>query len=117
MKKTRDKQEKSYYVYMLRCTDGTLYTGITTDMERRFAEHAGGGRKGAKYTKKHTPEAVAALWRAENRSEALKSEWYIKHLTRQKKLLLCEMPEQLSLWSGIKTEVIAPHPALGIFSA
>ncbi|MCH5273757.1 MAG: GIY-YIG nuclease family protein [Lachnospiraceae bacterium] len=117
MEKTQNQQEKCYYVYMLRCTDGSLYTGITTDMERRLAEHTDGGKKGAKYTKNHTPEAVAALWRVENRSMALKSEWYIKHLTRQKKQMLCEMPEQLSAWSGIKAEVIELHPASGTFSA
>lgn len=104
-----------YYVYILRCTDGSLYTGITTDVARRLAEHAGGGRKGAKYTKNHTPEAVAALWRVENRSVASKLEWYIKHLARQEKLLLCRKPEQLSLRTGTEAEAIAlpalPYPA------
>lgn len=117
MENTQDKQEKCYYVYMLRCAGGSLYTGITTDMERRLAEHSAGGKKGAKYTKNHAPEAVAALWRVENRSMALKSEWYIKHLTRQKKQLLCEIPEKLPVWSGIEAEVITFRPASGTFSA
>lgn len=59
--------ERGYYVYMIRCTDNSLYTGITTDVKRRFAEHASGGPKGAKYTKKHAPKEIAALWQAEKR--------------------------------------------------
>ena len=47
---------KPYYVYLLRCTDGSLYAGITTDVKRRFLEHLAGGNKGAKYTKTHTPK-------------------------------------------------------------
>ncbi len=111
----------SYYVYILRCTGGSLYTGITTDMTRRLAEHAGGGKKGAKYTKNHTPEAVAALWRVENRSVASRLEWYIKQLIRREKLLLCETPEQLALRTGTEAEAIAlsavPCPASEISCA
>lgn len=95
---------------MLRCAGGSLYTG-------RLAEHSAGGKKGAKYTKNHAPEAVAALWRVENRSMALRAEWYIKHLTRQKKQFLCEIPEKLPVWSGIEAEVITFRPASGTFSA
>ena len=87
---------KSYYVYMLRCTDGSLYTGITTDVKRRFAEHLAGGVKGAKYTKNHLPQKIAAVWQVENRSVASKSEWRIKHLTKQQKEALCEVPERIA---------------------
>lgn len=86
----------TYYVYMLRCTDGSLYAGITTDVKRRFAEHLAGGTKGAKYTKNHTPKEIAAVWRTENRSMASKLEWRIKHLTKQQKEALCKEPERLS---------------------
>lgn len=85
-----------YYVYMLRCTDGSLYTGITTDVTRRFAEHLAGGAAGAKYTKNHTPQKIAAVWQVENRSMASKLEWRLKHLTKQQKEALCEAPERLS---------------------
>ena len=44
-----------YYTYMLRCQDGSLYTGITTDLNRRFREHSGAGAVGAKYTKNSCP--------------------------------------------------------------
>ena len=61
---------KPYYVYVLRCVDDSLYTGITTDVKRRFAEHLSDGLKGAKYTKTHTPKEIAAVWQVENRSVA-----------------------------------------------
>jgi len=87
---------KPYYVYMLRCVDGSLYTGITTDVERRFAEHVSGRKQGAKYTKNHKPQEIAVVWKAENRSAASKIEWRIKHLTKQQKEVLCVAPERLS---------------------
>ena len=85
-----------YFVYMLRCTDDSLYTGITTDVERRFKEHSEGGVKGAKYTKNHPPKEIAAVWQVENRSLASKLEWQIKHLTKVQKEMLCKEPERLS---------------------
>lgn len=84
-----------YYVYMLRCADDSLYTGITTDVKRRFAEHVSGGKLGAKYTKHHPPKEIAAVWQAENRSSASKLEWQIKHLTKAQKEALCKEPERL----------------------
>lgn len=84
-----------YYVYMLRCTDDSLYTGITTDVKRRFKEHSEGGVKGAKYTKNHPPKEIAAVWQAENRSVASKLERQIKRLTKTQKEALCKAPEQL----------------------
>lgn len=86
--------EREYFVYMLRCTDGSLYTGITTDVKRRFAEHLAGGAKGAKYTKNHMPQELAAVWCVENRSVASKLEWRLKHLTKQQKEALCLAPER-----------------------
>ena len=52
---------EAYYVYMLRCRGGSLYTGMTNDVARRMAMHCSG--RGAKYTRAHPPEALAALWR------------------------------------------------------
>ena len=88
--------DKPYYVYLLRCTDGSLYAGITTDVKRRFAEHLSGSVKGAKYTKTHPPKAIAAVWQAENRSVASKIEWKLKHLTKAQKEALCKEPERLA---------------------
>ena len=85
--------DKPYYVYLLRCTDGSLYAGITTDVERRFKEHSEGGGKGAKYTKNHPPKELAAVWQAENRSAASKLEWRLKHLTKAQKEILCKEPD------------------------
>jgi putative endonuclease len=75
-----------WYIYILECSDGTLYTGITTDVNRRLSEHNSG--KGAKYTRPRTPVVLRALFEAKNRSEASKEEYRIKHLTRKEKLKL-----------------------------
>lgn len=87
---------KPYYVYLLRCTDGSLYAGITTDVKRRFLEHLAGDNKGAKYTKTHTPKEMAAVWQAEDRSAASKLEWKLKRLTKAQKETLCKEPERIS---------------------
>lgn len=74
-----------YYIYILRCENNYLYTGITTDVERRFNEHKDGKIKGAKYTKSHKPLGVEAVWEAENKSDASKLEYRIKQLSKQEK--------------------------------
>ena len=48
-----------YYIYMLRCRDGSFYTGIAADIEKRLRQHASGGAACAKYTRAHPPEALA----------------------------------------------------------
>lgn len=85
-----------YYIYILRCRGDTLYTGITTDIERRFSQHTGAEKGGAKYTRTHPPRELAALWSTEGRSGASKAEWRIKHLPRSEKLRLIQTPELLS---------------------
>lgn len=76
----------AWYVYMLRCCDDSLYTGIATDVERRFAEHVNG--KGAKYTRAHKPAAVVYREEMPDKSEALRREAAIKKLSRAEKLRL-----------------------------
>ncbi len=76
-----------YFVYMIRCRSGRLYTGITTDTQRRFKEHSGGGR-GAKFTHADPPEAVEAVWSCENRSLASRLEYRLKQLKRDEKLAI-----------------------------
>jgi len=71
-------------VYMLRCGDGTLYTGIATDVERRFAEHVAG--KGARYTRGRGPLALLGARSLGTRSDALREEARIKTLDRARKL-------------------------------
>ncbi len=76
---------------MLRCGDGSIYTGITTDMERRLMEHKSGKSKAAKYTRVHDVCKVAALWKSSDRSRASKLEYRIKSLSkRQKEKLVCD---------------------------
>lgn len=77
----------SYFVYILECSDGTLYTGITTDIKKRLDEH-NNNPKGAKYTKARRPVKLVYQEASENRSTASKREYVIKKLTRLKKLLL-----------------------------
>jgi putative endonuclease len=78
---------KNWYVYIIECEkDNTLYTGITTDINRRLLEHNSG--KAAKYTKTRRPVKLRALFEVKNRSEALKEEYRIKQLSKQEKLKL-----------------------------
>ncbi|MEN8303247.1 MAG: GIY-YIG nuclease family protein [Campylobacterota bacterium] len=77
----------SYYVYILECSDKTLYTGIATDVERRLDEH-NNSDKGAKYTKIRRPLKLVYSEKSENRSSASKREYEIKKLSREKKLEL-----------------------------
>ena len=76
----------AWWVYMLRCRDGSLYTGVTTDVERRFAQHRAG--TGAKYTRSHPPEAIVYREALPDKSAALRRELAIKGLTREGKLRL-----------------------------
>lgn len=74
-----------YYIYMLRCMDDSIYTGITTNLERRMEEHFQKDKKCAKYTFLHTAKQLETAWQAENKSLASKLEYYIKKLPKQKK--------------------------------
>lgn len=75
-----------YYVYLLKLSDTTIYTGITTDVSRRFQEHADG--KGGRYTRSRKVVEVLYTEKFKDRSSALKREAEIKKLPRQKKLEL-----------------------------
>lgn len=77
-----------WYVYMLRCGDGTLYTGATDNVERRFAAHSAG--KGAKYTRGRGPLELCYTEELPDKSAALKREADIKKLPRAEKLQLIE---------------------------
>lgn len=77
-----------YYVYMLRCGDGSLYTGIATDPEKRAAVHNSG--KGAKYTRSRLPVTLVYREPQPDRSAASKREYQLKQLTRSQKLALIE---------------------------
>jgi putative endonuclease len=74
---------------MLRCADGSLYTGITTDLARRLAEHNGDSPAGARYTRSRRPVQLVYSEAASNRSDATQREAAIKRLDRARKLALC----------------------------
>jgi len=75
-----------HYVYVLRCSDGTYYTGYTTDVTRRVAEHDAGD--GAKYTRGRTPTELVHVEAFERRSAALRREHAIKQLDHETKATL-----------------------------
>lgn len=82
---------ESWFVYMVRCNDDTLYTGITTDPVRRIAEHngeVGTAGKGAKYTAVRRPVKLVYKKRCHDRSEAASKEAALKQLSRLEKLKL-----------------------------
>lgn len=87
-----------WFVYIVRCADNSLYTGVATDVERRLAEH-NESPKGARYTSSRRPVRVVYTAPCANRSEAMKEEWRIKQLTRAEKLAL------ISAWKA------CPEPA------
>lgn len=93
-----------YYTYMLRCKDNSIYTGITTDLERRLKEHKEKGEKTAKYTLTHSAEKMEIAWESENRVLASKLEYNIKKLTKRQKEALIKNPELLSKFLGDKIE-------------
>ena len=78
--------ENTWHLYILRCGDGTLYTGITTDVEKRFETHQSG--KGAKYTRGRGPLELVYREECGTHSDALKRECAVKALTREQKRAL-----------------------------
>jgi predicted GIY-YIG superfamily endonuclease len=82
---------KLWFVYLLRCADGSLYTGITTDLARRSRQHNAG--TAARYTRGRRPVKVVYQERQRSQSLALKREAAIKKLPRQKKLALIQQAD------------------------
>lgn len=80
----------TWFVYIMSCNDGSLYTGITTDLDRRLSQHNGLISGGAKYTRSRRPVTLMRYWDFENRSVAQKREIEIKKLSRSQKLALIE---------------------------
>lgn len=76
------------YTYILRCGDGTFYTGWTNDLEKRVAVHNSG--KGGKYTRSRLPVELAYYEEHDTKEDAMRREWAIKQLTRQEKLTLIQ---------------------------
>ena len=76
------------YVYILKCSDNTLYTGWTTSLEKRLKSHNSG--KGAKYTRVRLPVEIVYFEEFEDKKEAMKREYAIKQLSRQEKIKLID---------------------------
>ena len=86
-----------YYLYILECSNNTLYTGYTTDIKRRYHEHMSGSYK-CKYTRSFPPRRLAACWKiTSSLSEVLKIEHDIKRLSRDHKLRLIAVPRSLKM--------------------
>ena len=78
---------RRFFVYLLRCSDGSLYTGYTVDLERRIAEHNSG--RGSKYTSSRLPVKLVYCEEATGLGGALRRELEIKKMRRREKLRLC----------------------------
>ena len=84
----------AYWVYILRCENGALYTGYTDDLPKRYEAHLAG--KGAKYTRSFRPIEIAQAWQINgDKSMAMRMESYIKRLSRTQKEALIVKPERL----------------------
>jgi putative endonuclease len=81
----------SHFVYVVRCADGTLYTGYTTDVERRVAEHNAG--TGAKYTRGRRPVTLVHTEAFASKSAAMRREYAVKQMRRRRKLRLIRADE------------------------
>lgn len=89
-----DKSNERSYIYMVRCEDDSIYTGITKDVGKRMKEHFLQTEKGAKYTKSHKVKTILMVWEAMTYSSAARLEYAIKQIPKIKKLQLVESPEE-----------------------
>ena len=78
--------ERKWFVYILNCADGTLYTGITNDLDRRIKAHNAG--TASKYTRVRRPVSIAYSEEVETKGDALRRELQIKRLTRSEKMAI-----------------------------
>lgn len=81
---------QTWMVYIVRCADGTLYTGVAIDVTARIAQHNGERANGARYTRARRPVKLVYREHAANRSAACRREYRIKRMTRREKLALIE---------------------------
>ena len=81
--------ERPWFLYLIECKGGSLYTGITVDVARRYAQHVSG--KGARYTRSHPPVSLSAVLACKDRSEALRAEIAVKRLDVTGKREFCRV--------------------------
>ncbi|MGV1098869.1 GIY-YIG nuclease family protein [Thiovibrio sp. JS02] len=94
-----DPTKAPWHVYMVRCSDNSLYTGITTDLGRRLAEH-NAGKKGARYTRSRRPVFLVYREEAESRSAAAKREYRLKKMPLRHKEALIDSGDFSAAESG-----------------
>ncbi len=90
----------NWYVYMVRCADKSLYTGITTDVDRRVDEH-NSGKKAAAYTRSRRPVVITYMEKCKNRSAASKREGELKDLNKREKETMLKSSRQIIEWDGL----------------
>lgn len=83
-----ENDNQDWFVYILRCSNGALYTGVTTDVGRRVAEHDSKGRRSARFTRAFAPVELVYSCCMGAKSPALRAEYRIKRLTRREKALV-----------------------------
>lgn len=96
MKSANNFKMQRYYIYMLRCVDNSIYTGFTTDVERRFKEHIEKKKPYGKYTRSHIPKRIEAVWSCNEKNKACSLEYHIKRLTKNQKEQLIACSDKLS---------------------
>ncbi|MGN0620370.1 MAG: GIY-YIG nuclease family protein [Porcipelethomonas sp.] len=84
------------FIYILRCEDNSLYTGITSDINKRIRQHLGKLKNGAKYTRSHPVVFIEAIWEDKSGNLARKTEYALKKLSRSAKEELIKNPHELS---------------------
>ncbi len=98
----------SWQLYLIECIDGSVYTGITTDLQRRYAQHRSG--KGARYTRAHPPARVLASFGYPDRASASRAEHAVKQLTSAAKRALCAAGAAGLAQLGLHCDPDAPLP-------
>lgn len=93
-----------YYTYMLRCADNSIYTGMTTNIEKRMKEHFDKTKNCAKYTRTHTAQKLEAVWQSESRTLACRLEFHIKKLSKKAKETLIKTHSLSVLSEKIETD-------------
>jgi putative endonuclease len=104
-----NRERERWFVYIARCNDGSLYTGIARDVVLRVAAHNAG--RGARYTRGRGPLAVCAQRRCDNKGDALRLEWAVKQLPRPEKETLLHGRRLAAFARGIATTASTTLPA------
>lgn len=104
-----------WHLYLIECIDGSLYTGIATDVERRFQQHISG--KGARYTRSHKPSHLVALRPVGSRSEALRAELAVKRLPRDKKIAAVRLQSSISIHNNERLNTMNKSELIEVVAA